>query len=179
MNAQTSNPGKSTRRARRRFAIAMTIPMLVGVLGSPTVGAQQQVTFDEYRSLDGSGNNTDEPTLGAAGTIYPRVADANYADNVGELGAAPPPRYLSNRIFNDTNQNIFSENGVTHWGFVWGQFLDHTFGLRESGDEDLTVAFDPVDPLESFTNDLGVIATTRSAVAAGTGQDSPESRQTR
>ena len=39
---------------------------------------------------------------------------------------------ISNRIFNDVNQNMFSERGVTQWGFVWGQFLDHTFGLREA-----------------------------------------------
>ena len=44
---------------------------------------------------------------------------------------ARTPRYVSNRVFNDVHQNVFSERGVTQWGFVWGQFLDHTFGLRE------------------------------------------------
>jgi hypothetical protein len=123
------------------------------------------------RSLDGSGNNLIDPTLGQAGGIYTRVAEANYADGVGELVEGPAERYLSNRIFNGSNQNIFSENGVTHWGFVWGQFLDHTIGLRDVGEEDLSIAFDPADPLEEFTNDLGGIATTRSAAADGTGVD--------
>ncbi len=123
------------------------------------------------RSLDGSGNNLDDLTLGQAGQNYVRVAGANYADSIGETVDGPAERYLSNRIFNDSNQNIFSENGVTHWSFVWGQFLDHTIGLREVGDEDLIIGFDPDDPLEDFTNDLGGIATTRSAVADGTGID--------
>ena len=44
-------------------------------------------------------------------------------------------------------QNLFSENGVTQWGFVWGQFLDHTFGLREAaGGEHAPIAFDADRP---------------------------------
>jgi hypothetical protein len=44
--------------------------------------------------------------------------------------SGPSPRYISNRIFNDEGQNLFSENGETQWGWAWGQFLDHTFGLE-------------------------------------------------
>ena len=127
--------------------------------------------LNNRRSLDGSGNNLDDPTLGQAGELYTRIADANYADGISEMNEGPAERYLSNRIFNDTNQNIFSENNVTHWGFVWGQFLDHTIGLREVGEEELLVEFDPDDPLEDFVNDLGGISTTRSAAADGTGAD--------
>ncbi len=126
----------------------------------------------DARSLDGTGNNLDVPELGSVGEIYPRETDANYADGVGEPQAGPDERYLSNRIFNDSNQNVFSENGLTHWSFVWGQFIDHTIGLRATADdpdqEDLVIAFDPDDPLEEFTNDLGAIATTRSAFTDGT-----------
>ena len=126
----------------------------------------------DYRTLDGSDNNLADPALGQAGNIYRRLGEANYVDGIGVLEDRPAERYLSNRVFNDSNQNIFSENGVTHWGFVWGQFLDHTIGNRETGDEDLLIAFDPDDPLEEFTNDLGGISTTRSAAAEGTGEDS-------
>ena len=130
----------------------------------------------DTRSLDGTGNNVGAPELGAAFQIYPRETAANYADGVGELRASPEQRYLSNRIFNDTNQNVFSENGLTHWSFVWGQFLDHTIGLRATNSRDvaepLVIAYDPEDPLEAFTNDLGSISTSRSAAADGTGVDS-------
>ena len=115
--------------------------------GSPATPVDQEdlaaAVLDGARSLDGSGNNIDDPTLGQAGEIYVRVAEANYADGVGQMIEGPDERYLSNRIFNDTNQNTFSENGVTHWGFVWGQFIDHTIGLREVGDEELLIEFDP------------------------------------
>ncbi len=151
---------------------------------APATGADEQAEDDgtaettesapfEYRSLDGSGNNLDDPTLGQANSIYTRVTEANYADGIGELEDRPDERYLSNRIFNDSNQNVFSENGVTHWSFVWGQFLDHTIGNRLTSDEELVIAFDPDDPLEEFTNDLGGITTSRSAAAEGTGVDTP------
>ncbi|MFW2332359.1 peroxidase family protein [Ilumatobacter sp.] len=128
----------------------------------------------DERSLDGTGNNALDPELGAAGGIYRREADANYVDGIGERETGPAERYLSNRIFNGNNQNVFSENGVTHWGFVWGQFIDHTIGNRATADDEtMVIEFDPDDPLEEFTNDVGAITTDRSAVAAGTGVDSP------
>lgn len=124
------------------------------------------------RSLDGFGNNLAEPTLGQAGTPYARVAPANYADGVGAPVSGPAPRYVSNRIFNDVAQNVFSERDVSQWGFVWGQFLDHTFGLRLEDDQEAPIAFDGNDPLEEFRNDVGSIPFTRSAAAEGTGRDS-------
>jgi hypothetical protein len=128
----------------------------------------------ETRSLDGSGNNVDSPALGQANTQYSREAPANYADGVSSMVDGPDPRYISNRIFNDQSQNLFSENGVTQWAFVWGQFLDHTFGLRESeGGENAPIPFDASDPLEEFVNDTGVIDFSRSPAAPGSGEDSP------
>ena len=77
------------------------------------------------------------PDWGRAGTAVPAACAApNYADGRAAPVTGPSARYVSNRIFNDTSQNLFSENGVTQWGAVWGQFLDHTFGLRqETGGE--------------------------------------------
>ena len=83
--------------------------------------------------------------------------------------------------YNDTHQNLFSENGVTQWGFVWGQFMDHTFGLREeAGGENAPIAFNKTDPLETFTNTLGSIAFTRTPAAPAPGRErSRGSRSTR
>ncbi len=123
----------------------------------------------EIRSLDGSGNNERQPTWGAVGTLYLRRAPANYADGRGAMVQGPNARYISNRIFNDVGQNVFSARGATQWVWVWGQFLDHTFGLRQDGGENAPIPFDQNDPLEAFRNDLGTIDFHRSAAAAGTG----------
>lgn len=171
------------RPTRRRFAAtAVCLCLLVGIFGALLAqraqgqGANEgtaKALLDDLASLDGTGNNLNEPTLGSAGQIYPRVGEANYADGVEEMLDRPAERYVSNRIFNDSNQNVFSENGVTHWGFVWGQFIDHTIGFRAESGEELFISFDPTDPLEEFDNDLGAMRTTRSAAAPGTGTDIP------
>ncbi|GAA3242897.1 peroxidase family protein [Dactylosporangium siamense] len=127
----------------------------------------------EVQSLDGSGNNRAHPRWGRAGLPYSRVAPARYADGRGAMVQGPDVRWISNRVFNDTNQNIFTDRRVSQWGFVWGQFVDHTIGLREeagpkdSSAEPADIAFNPADPLESFTNTLGAIPFTRSKPAAG------------
>src|SRR5205814_3037653 len=102
--------------------------------------------------------NVANPTWGQIGTQYLRVASPNYADGIASMQPGPPTRYVSNRIFNDRAQNIFSENDITQWGWTWGQFMDHTFGLRdENPAEPDPIAFDRTDPLEGFRNDFGAI----------------------
>ena len=106
------------------------------------------------RSLDGSGNNLAHPAWGQAGTPYPRLAPPRYADATGAQMPGPAPRYVSNRVFNDIGQNLFSENGiVSQWGWAWGQFMDHD--LRACATRRrrraLRCRSTPSDPLESFT----------------------------
>jgi len=80
------------------------------------------------RVTRGNSNNVAHPDWGQVGKPYLRVTPAVYADGIGAPVPGPPTRYISNRIFADYSQNLFSENGVTQWGFVWGQLVDHTIG---------------------------------------------------
>jgi len=130
----------------------------------------------EERSLDGSNNNRAHPSWGQAGTPYRRVAPARYADGVAAQASGPSPRYVSNRVFNDLGQNLFSERGVTQWGWTWGQFIDHTFGLAKDGRERAPIGFDASDPLERFRNDLGTISFKRDSAAPGTGTSAASPR---
>jgi len=126
------------------------------------------------RTLDGSGNNPSHAGWGKAGTQYSRVAPPNYADGLGTMVSGPSPRYLSNRVFNDVGQNIFSEHDVSQWGWAWGQFLDHDIGLRdETPGENARMAFDAKDKLEGFENDFGTLAFSRTPAAPGTGTSTP------
>ena len=130
------------------------------------------------RTLDGSGNNVAHKTWGQAGTPYPRVGPANYADGIASMRSGPPPRRISNRVFNDLGQNLFSENKLSQWVWVWGQFIDHDIGLRdETPAEDASVPFDSNDPLEQFANDLGQMAFNRTPAAPGTGTSTSNPRQ--
>ena len=122
----------------------------------------------EPRSLDGGGNNVDNPQLGQVGGNYRRVGTAAYGDAGAPLELPADPRYISNRIYNDTHQNLFSPRGVTQWAWLWGQFIDHTIGLRDGEGDDAGLPFDAADPLEEFTND-GEMPFQRSVLVAGDG----------
>lgn len=113
-----------------------------------------------------STNPFDDPpdlALGAADQPSERDTAAADADGVSTVDVdRPAERYLSNRVLADDDQNLFSENGVTHWGFVWGQFTDHTISLRDGGDgiEEIALVFDVGEPLEEFTsNNEGTLLT--------------------
>ena len=94
------------------------------------------------------------------------------------MRSGPPPRRISNRVFNDLGQNLFSENKLSQWVWVWGQFIDHDIGLRdETPAEDAAVPFDSNDPLEQFANDLGQMAFNRTPAAPGTGTSTSNPRQ--
>jgi Animal haem peroxidase len=149
----------------------LVVALVIGLgatLVSPGAGADLN---DPPQSLDGTGNNQAKPNQGAAGQAYTRIAAARYADGRSQPVSGPNSRFISNRIFNDAHQNIFSEVDSSQLVWVWGQFIDHTIGLRQGGTEVRNIPFNggSTDPIETFTNTLGVIPFTRSAAAAGTG----------
>jgi hypothetical protein len=158
---------------RVAFAVLAVIAIAASLAFAPT-GVENR-TPTPWRSLNGVDNNVEHPTWGRIGTHYRRIAKAYYADGISAMPKGlPPARYISNRVFNDLGQNVFSENDISQWGWVWGQFLDHTFGLRDEKPGATTpIPFAKNDPLERFRDDLGVIAFSRTRPAPGTGVTNP------
>ncbi|MEV4482712.1 peroxidase family protein [Micromonospora coxensis] len=169
-------------KAAQAAVVALVVAAGVGLSGPANAGAARSdriLGLWEVQSIDGSGNNRANPTWGKIDTIYPRVGPAWYADGLNEIVDLPPERYVSNRIFNDVDQNIYSPNGVSQWGFVWGQFVDHTIAQRlgrrlvSPPGETRNIVFDNADPMESFRNDIGIVPFDRSRPADGTGITTP------
>jgi peroxidase len=158
-------------RASRGPLVALAAVLLVGNVGLVTASTRTPPRLGfETRTLNGSDNNQAHARWGQAGTNYRRVGPAVYADGVSAMVAGPNSRYVSNRIFNDVGQNLFSENDVSQWGWAWGQFIDHDMGLRdETAAEHVPIAFDALDPLEAFTNDFGALDFARTPAAPNTG----------
>jgi hypothetical protein len=153
-----------------RFVLLTLLLVLAAALGVASRAADSV----PVRTLDGSSNNADHPSWGRAGTQYARVARPTYADGIGQMVSGPPARYVSNRVFNDGGQNLFSENGISQWGWAWGQFIDHDIGLRdERPAEDASIPYDKHDKLEDFANNLGALAFSRTPAAPETGTSAP------
>ena len=95
---------------------------------------------DEFpvRSIDGSGNNLDDPLIGAALTPLVRRVDPDYADNVSSLAGPdrPGPREISNAV-SAQDESVPIGDEISDFLWQWGQFLDH--------DIDLTGGADPVE----------------------------------
>jgi Animal haem peroxidase len=157
------------------FVAATVVVLLVAVASGSAAGAAKPSPITlVLRSLDGSGNNLSHQDWGQAGTQYARSAQPNYADGKSAMVSGPSPRAISNRVFNDTGQNIFSENDISQWGWAWGQFIDHDMDLRnETPAESVPMPFDSTDPLESFSNETGQIDFSRTPAAPGTGVTTP------
>ncbi|MGE5156289.1 MAG: peroxidase family protein [Betaproteobacteria bacterium] len=172
--------------AKRSFLRRWRYPLIGGaallaVSGIVAVapGAQASVPFT-VEALDGSGNNVNHPTWGQAGLAYARVGTAHYADGISQPVSGPNARMVSNRLFNDKAQNIFSERRLSNFAWTWGQFLDHTFGHRietGTGADPFNIPFDSTDALEDFHSNLSVIPFNRSPNTPGTGTSTSNPRQ--
>lgn len=151
-------------------ATVLALSPLAAAPGDPGGTTGVGAVLQSVRTLDGRGTNERDPALGQAGTPYLRLAPVGYADGVGAMATGPSARYISNRIFADGGQNVFSERDLSQWVWIWGQFLDHDVGLRdETPGEAAPIPFDPKDPLERFRSDEGAIDFTRTPAAPGTG----------
>ena len=142
---------------RKQLSATVVVSVLVILC---TASAAPSDSGIEFRSLDGGGNNAAHSDWGKAGVQYTRVAAPIYADGIGAMQGGPSARYVSNRIFNDIGHNVFSENGVSQIGWLWGQFVDHTLDLRnETSGEPAGIPFAPtsVDPLEAFKSNFPTI----------------------
>ncbi len=149
--------------------VALALSPLAAAPGDTDPGSVATQVVAAARTLDGRDNNPQAPARGQAGTPYLRLAPAAYPDGRGAIVGGPPARYVSNRIFTDNGQNLFSERDLSQWVWIWGQFIDHDVGLRdETKGEPAPIRFDARDPLERFRSDRD-ISFARSPAAPGTG----------
>jgi len=86
-----------------------------------------------FRPIDGTGSNPDNPDFGAAGQTLLRLADANYEDGIGDMADnLPSAREISNAL-SEQDGDVLNELGASDLLWAWGQFIDHDIDLSESG----------------------------------------------
>ncbi len=131
----------------------------------------------EFRSIDGSNNNLDNPTWGEAEIELIRLLEPDYSDGISAPAGMnrPNPRAISNAIASQS-ESLPNPFNASDWLWQWGQFVDHDLDLTDppAGAEFLPIPVpndDPVFPPRS------IIPFRRNAAAPGTGTDSNNPRQ--
>lgn len=95
-------------------------------------------TVTEYASIDGTGNNIENPELGSTDTQLIRLAEADYGDGLSTPAGEdrPSAREISN-VISAADSSETNDRYLTDIFWVWGQFIDHDITLTESAhDED-------------------------------------------
>jgi hypothetical protein len=160
-----------------------------------------------FRPIDEVGNNP--ANLGIAGTDLLRISPADYkpVDNGGDGLNTPSltygaptfvagPRLVSNVVsnqatdlFGPTDINTVSGNGLSDFGYTWGQFIDHDMDLtpgqstappptdlaaNKDGPNGFPIPKDPTNPTDPIAIDAtNTLAFTRSAFDPTTGITGP------
>jgi len=158
----------------------MTIKGIILPLVAASVAAHPSAFAQDYRSIDGTGNNLTNTNLGSTGTELERKAAANYADGIGSVdGSRPNARDISNTIFNQPS-TVQDNRGLSEWNWVWGQFVDHDIDhtLTDSGAGSLSTTVPTDDPYFGDLSPNNVINMTRSEYSptSGTGIGDPRNQ---
>lgn len=131
------------------------------------------VAEDRIRSIDGTGNNLENPEWGAAGIDLVRWTTPEYADGVGKPAGddRPNAREISNALAAQTT-SIENDRGLTDMLWLWGQFIDHDIDLTVGSEteESYVITVPEGDPFfDPFATGEVVIPLTRSDYDESTG----------
>lgn len=130
------------------------------------------------QSLDGTGNNVADVSLGSAGQAFLRVSAAAYADGLSSPSGAdrPNPRAVSNALFADPEGGRLNDRAMSSFMYAWGQFLDHDLTLTDSAApaEAMTIRIPTGDPwFDPAGAGTAVMPSLRSAYDPSSGIDGP------
>ncbi|MCB9846084.1 MAG: peroxiredoxin [Phycisphaeraceae bacterium] len=108
-------------------------------------GVAASASAQDYRSIDGSGNNLGNLPLGSAGqTLLREASGAHYADGLGTMIDRGNPRVISNALSVQTGSG--NDRNLSSMFWQWGQFIDHDIAMVPGGTEFVPILTPPDDP---------------------------------
>lgn len=108
--------------------------------------AVQALHAQEYRTIDGYGNNLIFQDFGATGT-HILTETLGFSDGVSAPAGLtrPNPRLVSNMLFSQTNL-VNDQRTLSAYAWVWGQFIDHDITLSpDNPGESADISVPPFD----------------------------------
>ena len=131
-----------------------------------------------FYSVDGTGNNAGNPSLGSDNSDLLRIAPAQYGDGISTPAGAdrPSARAISNVLDAQGNQQTLSSGNLSAMAYAWGQFIDHDLDLSVDGasSQSFNIAVPKGDPsFDPNSTGTKTIPLTRSAYDPSTGTTTP------
>lgn len=131
----------------------------------------------DIRSIDGIGNNIDNPQVGAKGDVQVRLTPPYYLDGIGEPvvtveNGKPNPREISNRLF-DQDDLLNDRLNLSDFAWVFGQFIDHDITLTENSEETMFNIVVPSDDEVFAPNSVMPMSRHEYVEGTGVGEDNP------
>lgn len=113
-------------------------------------GSAATIPPNEYRSLDGSGNNVADPSLGQTGTNLLTNYTLDYGDGISTPAGADrvSTRQISNSVFAGPSGQVNSLS-ATNLFTIWGQLLTHDTNLSPGGTDNTLKIFGNLAPAGS------------------------------
>ena len=172
--------------------VLATLSFSGSVIGVP-VSKEESSTFQiegenipqEWRTLNGSGNNLANSIWGSTGDEMPNVSQLNFSDNFSSIAHSefPNPRAISNILCNESEIK-YDSNGLSSINSLWSEFLrndilltPHQDSLHEGGMEEAHISI-PVDDeiMNPSGSDSAQIRYIRTEFIEGTGVDESNPR---
>ncbi|MEY3323437.1 MAG: hypothetical protein RLZZ417_3020, partial [Bacteroidota bacterium] len=155
----------------------LLIILVNGLLTTPS--HTQSPADNKFRTIDGTFNNRLNPSWGSTGSNLIRLGKANYQDGIFQpFTGRISGRAISNEIFAQDDIDIKDPSNLSDFCWVFGQFIDHEFGLTPNNTERFDIAVPPGD-IWFDPNDSGnaVIQMRRNLFDKKTGTSASNPRQ--
>ena len=104
-------------------------------------------------SVDGWGNNLENPDWGSTGQQLLRLTTVEYADGISTPAGddRPSAREISNVVVAQ-DESVINDRHLTDLTWLWGQFIDHDIDLSHSATDEAGNPLEPF-PIEVPTGD--------------------------
>jgi len=134
------------------------------------------------QSLEGSGNNIDNPTWGSINQPFIRQTPARYADGISTVGgvALASPRVISNLVFPSPDEGVTNNRDWSAMTYAWGQFVDHDMMLTAAAAPIETMTFavpSGDDVFDKSSSGTKTMSSSRSNFDSATGTSAANPRQ--
>lgn len=161
--------------------VALVALAVVATSLPATTGAHAQGRDVEWRTIDGSGNNPSNETMGTSGTNLMRLGKARYSGGATPVTdpTIPSARVISNRASAQVG-TIPNTDAASDFMWQWGQFLDHDIVLTQAASpaEPMFITVPTGDPFfDPGGTGTVVMSMNRSAYDPGTGTKPKNPRQ--